>query len=62
MEDRSKTTTVIYWADLDLLKQYQREVSAQRRKQVTLPDLLHEIIQEKRQDHRTVRQEQQRDT
>jgi hypothetical protein len=62
MEDRSKTTTVIYWADLDLLKQYQREVSAQRHKQVTLPDLLHEIIREKRQDHGTVQQKQQRDT
>jgi hypothetical protein len=47
MEDTGKTTTVIYWADLNLLKQYQREVSARRRKQITLPDLLHEIIQEK---------------
>jgi hypothetical protein len=44
---RRKTTTVIYWADLELLKQYQREISAQRHRDMTLPDLLHEIIQEK---------------
>lgn len=45
--DHTETTTKIYKSDVALLKQWQRQVSAQRQAWVTLPELLHEIIHEK---------------